>query len=246
MGTRRHPSPLLLGAVVLLLAAVCWITFHQRWTGAAIALVVAGVLLPWLFAAWSFRRMVPRTAALADLPAGAACPRLLATVDALRALGFDTAAGPLRYNSKPPAQMALLRHRSEPVYAAVLRFRVFGLRRVHYSFLSPVENGTGHVETAGTPELEAVAVPPFIRMQVLPGLAPDALFERHREVVATLRARGERFSVPAAPDVAREAVFTLARTGAWLRGNSFRLARGVFAWALTRRSKNPPFATREA
>lgn len=243
MGARRLPSPLLLAALAVLVVAMLWITLHHRWTAAGHALLVLGVLVPWLFATWSFRRMIPRAVALDEIPPASACRRLVAQVEELRALGFEPVAGPLHYNSRPPAQMVLLLHPTEPVYAAVLRFRVFGLRKVHFSFLSPVEDRTGHVETTGTPELEAVTAPPFVRMQVLPGLSAAEQFELHREAIARMHAEGGNFVAPTQHELTREAIFTLARTGEYLRRNASRLARGVFAWALMRRTRNPPFGS---
>jgi hypothetical protein len=170
---------------------------------------------------------------------------LRARVAALEKLGFRTAVGPVRYNSRPPSQLTLLAHDTEPVYAAVLRVRVLGLRKVHYSLLSPIVGETGHMESTATPELVAVRAPAWVRFQVIPRAAPDELLRRHLAALARLRDEGMEFAVPAASELEREAIFSLAQTGEYLRANAYRLAAGVYAHAFDRRPRNREFV-REA
>jgi hypothetical protein len=202
--------------------------------------------MPYLFTAWSFHRMIPRTVALTPILEGKACPRLAALVDELGKFGFEQVVGPLRYNSRPPSQLSLLLHEEEPVYAAVLRVRVFGLVKVHYSLLSPFVRIEGHLESTATHELDAVRAPDFVRLQVIPGAEPAGLLRRHMVALYRLRREGREFQTPTASELEREAVFSLALTGVYLRRNAYRLALGIFAYALTRTPRNPSVFKQES
>lgn len=228
----------------MLAAVVVWVAFHL---GLALVSVGAGCLmaaLPYLYTVWSFRRMIPRVVSLTPLPEDRACWKARAFVEKLEGSGFRLVVGPLRYNSRPPSQLNLLLHATEPVYAAVLRVRVLGLRKVHYSFLSPFGDLLEHLESTATPELEAVPAPQFARIQVIPGAEPDELLAQHLAALRRIRDEGREFHAPSAHELQREAVFTLAMTGTYLRRNCFRLANAVFAYAWNRVSRNPPLAAR--
>jgi hypothetical protein len=238
---RRFTIPPLFWLVALPASvAFLWLTLHpgRPVLGAVVAISIG--LTSFLFTAWSFYRMVPRTVALRAIAPAESCPVLRARVAALEKLGFRTAVGPVRYNSRPPSQLTLLAHDTEPVYAAVLRVRVLGLRKVHYSLLSPIVGETGHMESTATPELVAVRAPAWVRFQVIPRAAPDELLRRHLAALARLRDEGMEFAVPAASELEREAIFSLAQTGEYLRANAYRLAAGVYAHAFDRRPRNRP------
>lgn len=240
MDRKRTISPLLWIGILLLLTLALWPTLHLRraWLGGALACL--GALLPYLYAAWSFYRMIPRTVVLRPIPEDEACPKLRALVAELGAVGFRPVVGPLHYNSRPRSQLSLLLHEEETVYAAVLRVRVFLLTKVHFSFLTPFADAEGHLESTSTPELDAVRAPASARLQVFPWASPAELLERHREALSRMRSAGRRFQAPAASELQREAVFSLAATGVYLRHNAYRLALGIFIYAWNRKPRNPP------
>jgi hypothetical protein len=240
MDRKRTISPLLWIGILVLLTLALWPTLHLRraWLGGALACL--GALLPYLYAAWSFYRMIPRTVRLRPIPEDEACPKLRALVRDLGAVGFRPVVGPLRYNSRPRSQLSLLLHEEEPVYAAVLRVRVFWLRKVHFSFLTPLADAQGHLESTSTPELDAVRAPESVRLQVFPWAKPAELLERHRDAIARARSAGWRLQAPAASELEREAIFSLAATGVYLRHNAYRLAFGIFVYAWNRVPRNPP------
>lgn len=240
MDRKRTISPLLWIGILLLLTLALWPTLHLRraWLGGALACL--GALLPYLYAAWSFYRMIPHTVVLRPIPEEEACPKLRALVKELGAVGFRPVVGPLHYNSRPRSQISLLLHEEETVYAAVLRVRVFFLRKVHFSFLTPFADAEGHLESTATPELDAVRAPASARLQVFPWASPAELLERHRHALARLRREGRRLQAPAASDLQREAIYSLAATGHYLRHNAYRLAFGIFVYAWNRKPRNPP------
>jgi len=240
MDRKRTISPLLWIGILVLVTLALWPTLHLRraWLGGALACL--GALLPYLYAAWSFHRMIPRTVVMRPVPEGEACPKLLALVAELGAVGFRPVVGPLRYNSRPRSQLSLLLHEEEAVYAAVLRVRVFWMRKVHFSFLTPFADGEGHLESTATPELDAVRAPEEARLQVFPWAPPAELLEHHRYALVRLRGAGRRLQAPAASELLREAIYSLAATGQYLRHNAYRLAFGIFIYAWNRKSRNPP------
>jgi len=240
MDRKRTISPLLWIGILLLLTLALWPTLHLRraWLGGALACL--GALMPYLYAAWSFYRMIPKTVVMRPIPEGEACPKLRALVAELGAVGFRPVVGPLHYNSRPRSQLSLLLHEDESVYAAVLRVRVFFLTKVHFSFLTPFIDGEGHMESTATPELDAVRAPESARLQVFPWIAPADLLEHHRYALVRLRRAGRRLQAPAASELEREAVYSLAATGRYLRQNAYRLALGVFIYAWNRKPRNPP------
>jgi len=240
MDRKRTISPLLWIGILLLLTLALWPTLHLRraWLGGALACL--GALLPYLYAAWSFYRMIPRTVRLRAIPEDEACPKLRALVGELGAVGFRPVVGPLRYNSRPRSQISLLLHEEDPVYAAVLRVRVFWLRKVHFSFLTPFADAEGHLESTATPELDAVRAPQEARLQVFPWVPPAELLEHHRYAIVRMRRAGRQLQAPAASELEREAIFSLAATGVYLRHNAYRLALGVFIYAWNRKPRNPP------
>lgn len=245
MPSMERPSripPLVWLVALPALVAFLWLTLHpgRPILGAVVAVAIG--LTSFLFTAWSFYRMVPRTVALRAIALDESCPLLRARVADLEKLGFRTAVGPVRYNSRPASQLVLMAHDTEPVYAAVLRVRALGLRKVHYSLLSPIVGEHGHMESTATPELVAVRAPAWVRFQVVPRAAPDELLSRHLAALARLREGGMEFAAPAPSELQREAIFTLAKTGEYLRANAYRLAAGVFAHAFDRRPRNREFA----
>ena len=246
MDRRRTISPLVWIGIVLLLTLALWPTFHlrQAWLGGT--LVGLGALLPYLYAAWSFYRMIPRAVVLRPIREDEACPKLRALVAELGAVGFRPVVGPVHYNSRPRSQLSLLLHEQEPVYAAVLRVRVFWMRKVHFSFLTPFADAEGHLESTATPELEAVRAPDSARLQVFPGAAPADLLRHHRDAMDRMRSAGRRLEAPAATELQREAIFSLGVTGRYLRHNAYRLALGIFIYAWNQRPRNPPLFERPA
>jgi hypothetical protein len=240
MDRKRTISPLLWIGILLLFTLALWPTLHLRraWLGGALACL--GTLLPYLYAAWSFHRMIPRTVALRPIPEGEACPKLEALVAELGAVGFRPVVGPLHYNSRPRSQLSLLLHDEEPVYAAVLRVRVFCMRKVHFSFLTPFADGEGHLEATATPELDAVRAPDSARLQVFPWAAPADLLQHHRDAMDRMQSAGRRLQAPTASELQREAIYSLAATGQYLRHNAYRLALGIFIYAWNRKPRNPP------
>lgn len=244
MDRKRTISPLLWIGILALLTLALWPTLVLRraWLGGALACL--GALLPYLYAAWSFYRMIPRTVELRPIPEEQACPKLRALVAELGAVGFRPVVGPLRYNSRPRSQLSLLLHEEEPVYAAVLRVRVFRLRKVHFSFLTPLADAQGHLESTSTPELDAVRAPASVRLQVFPWATPAELLEKHRYAMDRARRAGWRLQAPAASELQREAIFSLAETGRYLRHNAYRLALGIFVYAWNRKPRNPPLLER--
>jgi len=184
--------------------------------------------------------MIPRTVVLRPIAEDEACPKLRALVAELRAVGFRPVVGPLRYNSRPRSQLSLLLHEEEPVYAAVLRVRVFFLKKVHFSFLTPFADGEGHLESTATPELDAVRAPESARLQVFPWATPAELLHYHRYAIVRMRSAGRRLHTPAAAELQREAIYSLAATGRYLRQNAYRLALGIFIYAWNRKPRNPP------
>jgi len=240
MDRKRTISPLLWIGILLLLTLALWPALHLRraWLGGALACL--GALMPYLYAAWSFYRMIPRTVVLRSIPEDQACPKLKALVAELGAVGFRPVVGPLRYNSRPRSQLSLLLHEDESVYAAVLRVRVFFLKKVHFSFLTPFADGEGHLESTATPELDAVRAPESARLQVFPWATPAELLEHHRYAIVRMRRAGRRLEAPAASELQREAIYSLAATGHYLRHHAYRLALGVFIYAWNRKPRNPP------
>jgi hypothetical protein len=240
MDRKRTISPLLWIGILLVLTLALWPTLLLRraWLGGALACL--GALLPYLYAAWSFYRMIPRTVVLRPIPEEEACPKLRALVAELGSVGFRPVVGPLHYNSRPRSQLSLLIHEEETVYAAVLRVRVFLLTKVHFSFLTPFADAEGHLESTATPELDAVRAPESARLQVFPWASPADLLEHHRYALARMRRAGRRLQAPAASDLQREAIYSLAATGQYLRQNAYRLALGVFIYAWNRKPRNPP------